>query len=147
MSKRLDTITKAEQKLLEDILESSISKLESPELTHTFFYKILTEGERISISRRLLVATLIQRGDTYMEVNERLNISPNTFAHIRKWLTDMYPDYNSIIKEIRTKQREKEIAKLPKDFGAPFSYKRMKQKYPAHFLLFTLTDEILKKIK
>ena len=150
MSKKHSKINQKEKELLEHVLAHVTDQLCSPELATTFMNKLLTEKERVTIARRLLVASLIQRGDTYMAINEQLEISPNTFAKINKWLSEELPSYQTVLDHTENTTRKRAHKRTSfgrqgkKDIGAPLSFDRIRHKYPAHFLLFNLAKELQK---
>lgn len=101
---------------------------------------LLTTKEKIILGRRLLIAEAIKAGKTRMEINERIRISPNTFAQINRWLISEQKIYTSATttrhisrKHVSRRQRVE-----------LFSYKDMKQRYPGQFLLFALVEELWK---
>jgi len=111
MSKNFNKIGKSETKLLKTVLTHISHQLSSPELASAFLNNLLTEKERLTIARRLLIASMIQRGETYMEINEKLSVSPNTFTKIKKWLESELPNYNSVIEHTTKATRERSLSK------------------------------------
>jgi uncharacterized protein YerC len=100
---------------------------------------LLTTKERITIGRRLLVAQKILEGKTRFEINNEIQISPNTFAQINRWLETELTDYTSA--HTKPLQSKRNVSKYIK----PFSYDHMKKRYPAHFLLFSLIEKLWSK--
>jgi uncharacterized protein YerC len=100
--------------------------------------KLLTTKEKISLGRRLLIAEAIKAGKTRMEINERISISPNTFTQVKRWIDSEQKIYTSAKTnhEVSRKHlsRHKQVEK--------FSYQDMKRRYPAHFLLFAIVEEL-----
>ncbi len=149
MSKNFQKLHHREQKMLLDTLKHIEGKMSDPALSNTFLNSLLTEKERFAIARRLLIASMIQRGDTYRAINEKLSISPNTFTTIKKWLEEELPDYQTALEHTEKAACKRAISHTPqkKDYGAPFSMQRLKHSYPAHFLLFTLAETLFTKMK
>lgn len=146
------TKTNSHTKLKEDALVSQTlthitQQLNSPKRAEAFVHTLLTEKERTIIARRLLTASMIQRGDTYMTINEKLGLSPNTFAKIRRWLKDELPDYQTVLQhtEVATRERARKRQRPNTPSVAPFSYQHLKRNYPAHFLLFNLAEVLFKR--
>jgi len=100
---------------------------------------LLTTKEKVVLGRRLLIAQAIMAGKTRMEINELIRISPNTFAQINRWLKSEKQTYTSALHP--SKRRRKHLPQR----AEPFSYEDMKRRYPAHFLLFTLVEELWKQ--
>lgn len=102
----------------------------------TSITRLLTQKERITIGRRILIAQAILAGKTRYEINNHIQISPNTFTQIKRWLESEFPDY------ISAHKRTLSETKVQKVRIEPFSYEHLKKKYPAHFLLFSLVEEL-----
>lgn len=99
--------------------------------------RLLTKTEKIKIGRRLLIARAILTGKTRMEVNEKLQVSPNTFAQIRRWVESEFTEYTpSTNVNKKTNSNRKHYT--------PFSFEHLRKRYPGHFLLFTLSKELFK---
>jgi len=99
---------------------------------------LLTRAEKIKIGRRLLIARAILAGKTRMEINEKLQVSPNTFAQIRRWVESEFTEYSAATR-IDTR------VKGSRQHYPPYSFTHLRKTYPGHFLLFTLTKELFKK--
>lgn len=98
---------------------------------------LLTKKEKILIGRRLLIARAIVAGKTRMEVQAKISVSPNTFTQIRRWVDSEFSDYQPAEQKTKATTTRRERVK-------PFSLAHLEQKYPAHFLLFTLSKELFK---
>lgn len=101
-----------------------------------FADQFLTEEEKVKIGRRILIAQAILQGKTRMEINEKLQVSPNTFSGIKKWLNREFTNYHP------KKTNSGEIAK---EQTKSFTYSDLKRRYPLHFLLFTAAEKIFTK--
>lgn len=102
---------------------------------------LLTEREKVTIGRRLLIAHAILDGKTRYEISHHIHVSPNTFAQIRKWLDSEFTSYSSAYKEQPASNAQ------TKEYPQRFSYAHLKKNYPAHFLLFSLVEELFKLSK
>jgi hypothetical protein len=98
---------------------------------------LLTKKEKVLIGRRLLIAHAIIAGKTRMEVQAHMSVSPNTFTQIRRWVDSEFSVYYPANQAVGpTRQRRHKTQ--------PFSLAHLEQKYPAHFLLFTLSKKLFK---
>jgi len=133
-----------EQKLIQTALTSAAKQFSGKNAVNSFIEQVLTERERHAIGRRLAIARLILAGATYYEICEKLHISPNTFRNIRRWVSAELPAYNSILDENKKIKLEVDRGKSKKNSVRviPFSFEDLKQRYPMHFFLFNLTDEL-----
>lgn len=102
--------------------------------------KLHTNKEKIALGRRLIIAEAIKAGKTRMEINERISISPNTFTQIKRWIDSEQKIYTSAktVSDVSRKHlsRHKRVE--------TFSYEDMKRRYPAHYLLLSIVEELWK---
>lgn len=91
MSKGLADVSKKERALIQDVLNTAAHNYDSAGVVVKFIDNVLTEGEKMAVGRRILVARMILNGHTYYEINEQLQVSPNTFSQVRKWLDGQMP--------------------------------------------------------
>lgn len=127
-------------------LFSTARSISGDDAVSIFIKNVLTESEQILIGRRLLIAQMILSGKKQAEIMYELNVSPNTFSRTRKWLNGQIPEYDKALKEFQAEQKSianDSIASKPKRTKVdPHSFEALKRKYPAHFLLFSLFDEL-----
>lgn len=112
-----------------------------------FINTLLTEDEQVTLGRRLLICQMILKGKTQAEIRYELGVSPNTFTRTRKWLTREIPEYQNALMAHKKKVSEKRnsLTKRKREFAAPLTFSNLKKRYPMHFLLFNIADEILKR--
>jgi uncharacterized protein YerC len=136
---------KKEKKLALDILTQMADQFSGKDGASSFINHVLTEGEKVAIGRRIAVARMVLSGKTYFEVNELLSISPNTFRNVRKWLHEELPGFNDVLERNKKVEEEKALKRSKKyrEPVQPFSFADLKRRYPMHFLLFNLADEII----
>lgn len=136
---------KKEKKLALDILARTAHQFSGKDGVSSFIDHVLTEGEKVAVGRRIAVARMVLSGKTYFEVNESLSISPNTFRNIRKWLNEELPGFNDVLAQNKKEDEEKVIKKNKnhREPVRPFSLADLKRRYPMHFLLFNLADEMI----
>lgn len=126
-------------------LNSAAGQFGGEKAVSNFIDKVLTDGERIDIGRRIAVARMILEGNTYFEIHSKLSISPNTFRNIRQWVHEELPNYNDVLESNRKLSEKRALKKQKKSFHRtqPFSFQDLKKRYPMHFLLFNLFDELI----
>jgi Trp operon repressor len=142
MSKATKRIKEAEREAIETALTAAIEKSENN--AYALFNQLLTEQERIVIGRRVLIANLILHGKTQMEINNLLNVSPNTYTMIRRWLDDSLPSYDAT-NEIERRRKANPKTKR-KTYPKRYSFADLQKKFPLHFLLFTISEKLLKRL-
>lgn len=115
--------------------------LATEDTADSILIKLLTNKEKIALGRRLIIAEAIKAGKTRMEINEQISISPNTFTQIKRWIDSDQKTYTSVktVHKVSRKHlsRRQEVK--------TFSYEDMKRRYPGHYLLFSLVEEIWKR--
>lgn len=141
MSRALHKIRKPEQDLHAKILQEIDTSFSGNQPVANFVNSILTGGEKVRLIRRLIIAQLVLRGYTYFEINEVMQVSPNTFSKIRRWTLEQIPEYAAVTSVAGKQKIERS------NWPDTYSYEWLKKKYPAHFLLFNLSEHIFKKLK
>lgn len=108
MGRYRDTrVTKEKQdKLLRDFCEV-LSELRTSELMFRFLSDLLNRPERLMIARRLHIATLLESGHTYREIESMIGASGPTVARVHRWLEFGRKGYKRAVKEFLRKQRSK----------------------------------------
>lgn len=144
MRRQINKIKEAEKKATLEALYKATDRIKGDASVTRFIDDILTESEKITIGRRLLIANLILSGQTYYEIHNRLGVSPNTFSRIRQWLTGRFPDYDRTLRE--TTPTPKDI-KEKYEKVVPFSFAHLQKKYPLHFLLFSISKKTIDTLK
>jgi hypothetical protein len=127
MSKHIDAIA---LQIFEKSIKSNAESL---------VFTLLTNKEKITIGRRIIIAQGIIEGKTRFEINEYLKVSPNTFAQINRWLESELTEYDSAYQKPTSSRKEKSR------YAQPFSYGHLKRNFPMHFILFTHAEKLLKK--
>ncbi len=73
-----------------------------------------------------------------------LRLSPNTTWKVEKWLESQLPEYGEVLKMVEKEAQDnyKRNKEVQRQVGNPFTFTALKRRYPGHFLLFNLADEI-----
>lgn len=144
MSTSIKKLSPYDKKEILEALNSVATELKGSAAVITFINHLLTESEKITIGRRVLMAKMIIEGYTRAEIRHKLGVSPNTFSRTRKWLEREIPDYETTLKQFATDQNNKKVRnKLPsKGRRQLLSLADLKHRYPMHFLLLNIIDEL-----
>jgi Trp operon repressor len=147
MSKSIKKQKPKEKQLVEQTLYEAARRMDGKYPAETFIEKLLTESERNIIGRRLLISQMILAGKSQAEIRYEFSVSPNTFTRTRKWLLQQLPSYNETLEEYKTTQKLKEKTSENKKEPRPdyLSFQAMRYRYPGHFLLFNIAEELLKR--
>jgi len=148
MRRNLKTIKLQEKNLTLDMLYNAIQQIPGPNSTRTFVDTLLTESEKITIGRRILIAQMILSGDSQREICGQLGVSPNTVSITRRWLEEKVPNYDKSRREAGVNSRPQGVKQknVHKEHPDPLTFAGLQRKYPAHFLLFSAAQEVLKKL-
>lgn len=144
MRREISRIKERERVATLEALNKAAERIKGEAAVSVFIGDILTESERITIGRRLLIANLILSGQTYAEIHNKLGVSPNTFSRIRLWLTGRFSDYDQTLKSSLPTPSNTKVAYTKVE---PFSFAHLQKKFPLHFLLFTLSKKALDGLK
>ena len=117
-----------------------ISLLSSKDEVKAFLKDLLTLSEITMISRRLQIAKMLLKEETYFDIKEKLGVGNSTVAQVERWLSDGFGGYKSVLKKYE-KMSKKEVNKIIEDDMSDISFKNLKKKYPGHFLLLNLLDK------
>ena len=139
MKRRVGELSKQERIDTLDALYTAASALKGREAMKLFLRDLLTESERIMLGRRILIARMLLAGMAATHITEKLRVGSDTVWRIERWLRDQFPGFENAIEEL-----EKQMAERKKKYQKvdPFSFVALKRKYPLHFLLFNIADEI-----
>mgnify|MGYP001565443692 CR=1 FL=1 len=127
-----------------DLLWTSIAELRSREEVKNFFKDLLSESEAIMLARRITIAKYLLENKSYDEINYLMSASHTTIATVHRWLSSGFNGYETAIKKFNkamNKRRSSGVANRPE----PYTFGWLKKKYPLHFLLFNIFDELKKK--
>ncbi|TSD06357.1 MAG: TrpR like protein, YerC/YecD [Parcubacteria group bacterium Greene0714_7] len=114
-----------------DALYTAAGSLRGRATMKLFLRDLLTEGERVMLGRRILIARHLLRGESYISIQRTLGTSPVTIRNVEKWLDDQMPGYETAIKGMQAT-----FAKRKQKSASIGTFAYLKKRYPLHFLLF-----------
>ena len=141
MSRKIDNKEKIEYL---DALYTAVESLTSREEVKNFLRDLLTEGERIMVGRRIIIARRLLNNEPYEQIIREMRVGPDTIMRVHRWLEDDIEGYEKVVKKLE-KVLESRQAKRDKAYIDPFSFEGLKKRYPLHFFLFNLFDRLNKK--
>lgn len=119
-----------------------IDSLKNREEIRLFFKDLLMPDEIAMLMRRVEVAALLFAGFTYDQIAELIGTGRGKITNVQKKLIQGGQGYKIAIQRLLEKRKRKLKIQKKRDRAARSSFERLKQKYPLHFLLFNLLDEI-----
>ena len=129
-----------------DTLYTAISSLNSREEIKKFLRDLLTESERVMMGRRIIIAQRLLEEKSYLEIKQELGVGMDTIMRVHRWLEDDIDGYEKVVKKLE-KVFESRQEKRDRAYLDPFSFEGLKKRYPLHFFLFNLFDDLNKKNK
>ena len=133
-----------EKRRLLDEFYTMVSYLKDKKEVENFFKDLLSEGEAIMLARRIQVAKKLLEGLTFEEIKKQLKVGFDTITSVQHWLMEGFGGYLKTLQKDFTEQikNEKERVRGINKTSDSFSFEALKKKYPLHFLLFNIFDEI-----
>ena len=122
-----------------DALYTAIVSLRSRSEIKDFLKDLLTEGERIMIGRRIIIAQQLLMEKSYQEIMDELKVGSDTIARVHRWLDDEVKGYERAVQEI-----EKSFAKRTSRRYNNISGLR-RSKYPNYNIIPSLLAAFRKK--
>lgn len=136
MKKKLKDLSEKERIRTLDALYTAAGSLRGRDAMKLFLRDLLTPSERVMLGRRILIAQKLIEGKGREEIMAELHVGPDTIWRIEQWLGDQFPGFENALKGLRrafdARARKAERQKIAK---------RLKQKYPLHFLLFPTSEK------
>ena len=132
MKRKISELSEKEIMVTLDTLYTAASTMRGRDAVKLFLRDLLTSSERIMLGRRIIIARMLIKGESYDEIGKRLRVGRATISRIHRWLSDQFPGFEQAIggmeKEFMKRREKKLYATSP--------LYRLKKKYPMHFLLF-----------
>lgn len=89
-----------------------IAQLRSEDEVRFFLSDLLNRQERLMLARRVHIASLLESGGTYHEIEEILHAGRPTIARVQRWLNFGRDGYRRVVKLLSTKDQKKLAARL-----------------------------------
>ena len=105
---------------------------------------LLTEGERIMVGRRIIIAKRLLNEEPYEQIIREMRVGADTIMRVHRWLEHDIHGYEKTVKKLQ-RVLESRQEKRDRAYIDPFSFTGLKKRYPLHFFLFNLFDELKNK--
>ncbi len=106
-----------------------IANLDSKKEVVGFFMGLLTPGEAVMFARRIQIAKLLLKGETYEDVRKKLSVGLTTVSNVAQWL---YGENKEFRDQINAHTRKK---KIKKEKDENFMLEKWLDKYPEHKIM------------
>jgi uncharacterized protein YerC len=152
-AKKSDLKPELQNKTIKTFFDAALHAQENGRVVG-FLKGILTESEQLMLGRRLLAARMLLSGLPQNEIRLRLGLSPNTLWKINRWLVEQIPEYETVLKKVEKEVEERKVKRgvskhkrMSYNNYDPLSFAAFKRRYPMHFLLFNLAEEVINSFK
>jgi len=95
---------KVEERIL-DLFWTSLSSLSTKQKVALFLNDLLTQTEKIMLSKRLAIAFMLMKGHGYPTINDRLKVSDPTIWNVKTGLSLRGKGYKMAIEQIMNKEK------------------------------------------
>lgn len=126
---------KVEERIL-DLFWNSLSSLSTKEKVALFLNDLLTQTEKIMLSKRLAIAFMLMKEHDYPTINNRLKVSDSTIWNVKTNLTISGKGYRLAIEQIMSREKWEKFWQdldnvfeeiLPPRYGTNWKEARRKQ--------------------
>lgn len=119
----------------------AVAELRTAEEAGAFLRDLLSYEETEMIARRLTIAELLEKGESYEMIRRETGASPGTIARVQVWLKRSGEGFRLVL--ARTKHAYRSGESKSKAPIERFSWREMKRKNPAYFWPELLLEEII----
>lgn len=140
---RTPKLSKKERQSLLIALCEALTSIHNKEEAAQFLADLLSPQELEMLAKRLEIARLLVKGDTYDVIRESLKVSHNTIARVNAWLTLSGSGFRLVIE--RTKRKEMNYGQEIEEKYDPYSWYNIKRRYSMYFLPELIIEEIIKR--
>jgi len=137
---------KERMKIIEEFYDV-ITSLKNRKEVKDFLSDLLTPNEIVNLMRRVEIALLLISGFSYDEIHLSLGVSKDKILHVHRGLINKGRGYKIVIKRLLEKRKKKKIGEIKYQrklarLAKTYNIESLKRKYPLHFLLVNLIDEL-----
>lgn len=98
------------KKDLNDSFAFLIKEIRSKDEVEMFLNSVLTETERLMLSKRVVAAFLLQHGIEEQKISEMLKLTPATVSRLKLWILTRKKGFDIVFNKLE-KERRNSIAK------------------------------------
>ena len=113
----------------------------------SFVNDILTEGEKVMVGRRILIAKRLLTKQPYRKVVAEMGVGLDTVYRVKKWLGGRHKGYEKVVEEIKKAVGSVKRRSDFKDYYPTSGLAEIRRRYKSYYWLSDLLDEINKDKK
>lgn len=141
---RIPKLSKKERQRLLFFFCEALSSIKNKEEAAQFLADLLSPQELEMLAKRLEIAKLLIKGDTYSAIRDKLKASFNTIARVNAWLSLSGSGFKLVLKRVK-EPKEKTIDEIMDEKYDPYSWYNIKRRYSMYFLPELIIDELIKR--
>ena len=139
-------LTALKEKEVLDEFFRAITSLESIDEVKKFFVDLLNKQETVMLSRRLMVARLLDKGFTHDDISRIMKMGKTTVANVARWLNYGNEGYKIALRRIEkmeNKALKSENKKIAESIILSPEY--IKKRYASYFWPENAVKELIEK--
>lgn len=113
----------------------------------SFVNDILTEGEKIMVGRRILIAKKLLIKQPYRKIVTEMGVGLDTVYRVKKWLGGRHKGYEKVIEKVKKAVRPIKHKSGFRDYYPTGGLADIRRRYKSYYWLSDLLDEINKDKK
>ena len=113
----------------------------------SFINDVLTEGEKVMVGRRILIAKRLLTGKPYRQIVSEMGVGLDTVYRVKKWLGGRHRGYEKVVEKIRKAVGSVKRKSEFRDYYPTSGFSEIKRRYKSYYWLSDLLDEISKDKK
>ena len=131
-----------------DALYAALDLAKERNEVKSFVNDILTEGEKIMVGRRILIAKRLLTGKPHREIVAEMGVGLDTVYRVKRWLGGRHKGYEKVVEKIRravrpSAKRQSEF----RDYYPTSGLAEIRRRYKSYYWLSDLLDEMNKDKK
>lgn len=113
----------------------------------SFISDILTEGEKVMVGRRILIAKRLLIRQPHRRIVAEMGVGLDTVYRVKKWLGSRHKGYERVVERIKKAVRPTKRNSEFKDYYPTSGFAEIRRRYKSYYWLSDLLDEINKDKK
>ena len=142
---KISKLSPQEQQILLVSFCKALVELKTPEESAQFLKDLLSRQEAEMLAKRIEIARLLIKGDTYGQIQRSLRVSHGTVARVSQWLATSGEGYRLIVSRVKPEKNAQQ--EFIEELGKPVSWKSIKRRYSGYFWPDLILEEFVRGAK
>lgn len=132
---QIDKISKEERYKIIGEFYDIVANLKNKNDVFGFFMGLLTPSEALMFARRIQVAIMLLKEESYDNIKKKLGVGDSTIAAVARWLSGDNDGF-----KIHIEKHKKRKDELEKNQSSKSRYRSLLDKYPQHRIIKDILD-------